>query len=170
MATKQSLLEFQRQLLEKLKVAPTTATLNALLGFELGQSAWLVSLTEISEVIPCPPIETVPMTKNWLLGAANYRGQVFSVVDLAQFFGEAPATLDSSARLLIVERRIVAGCGLLVPKVLGLRNPSSLEEVSGYAPTTPWAKTRRHDSNGRAWLELDLRRLAADATFHDVAA
>ena len=171
MRARKNLLEFQRQLLERLAAAPHNTTSDTLLGVSLGDQRWLINLSEISEVVPCPPIELLPLTKPWLRGAANFRGQIYSVVDLANFIvGSAtPTPTTAGSRLLLVHRRVTLGCALLVSKVLGLRNPASFADDATTPTAFPWVKATRIDGEQRRWAELDLRRLTSHQTFLDVA-
>jgi purine-binding chemotaxis protein CheW len=55
------------------------------LAFDLGETTFGMPLANVREVDRIPTITPVPNTPAWLLGAANLRGQICSVVDLAGF-------------------------------------------------------------------------------------
>ncbi|MBI4692489.1 MAG: chemotaxis protein CheW [Gammaproteobacteria bacterium] len=169
MGKRTSLVEFQRELLERLSVAPRGEALNALLAVALGDEPWLIGLGDISEVLPVPPIETVPWTKRWLQGAVNVRGQVYGVVDLAAFVGAGAAAAGPGARILLVHRRIANACALLVPRVIGLRNPTSFIADLAMPGDAPWVRTIHVDAEKQRWSELDLRRLTSHPTFLEAA-
>ena len=169
MGKRLSLVEFQRQLLERLSLAPRGEALNALLAVELGGEPWLIGLGEISEVLPVPPVEPVPWTKRWLRGAVNVRGQVYGVVDLAAFVGSGARTGEAGARILLVHRHIANACALLVPRVIGLRNPASFIADLAMPGDAPWVKQIHVDGEKQRWSELDLRRLTSHPTFLEAA-
>ena len=168
MSRRQNLLEFQQLLARRLNDAPERGTVNALLGISLGSESWLLKLTDIAEVVPCPPIESVPWTKPWFRGAVNLRGQVYSVVDLAAFVGGAMVPDSRSARLLLINRSVVRGCALLVDKVLGMRNPAAFRTAAGSTDPQAWIKSHLIDEESASWRELDLRQLTTHPTYLDV--
>jgi twitching motility protein PilI len=120
-------------------------------------------------VLPVPPIETVPWTKRWLQGAVNVRGQVYGVVDLAAFVGAGASAAGPGARILLVHRRIANACALLVPRVIGLRNPASFIADLAMPGDAPWVRNIHVDAEKQRWSELDLRRLTSHPTFLEAA-
>ena len=83
---------FQQELASRL-ATKTAAQVprSSRLGLSSGGARWLVRLADAGEVITMPPIVKVPMTRDWFMGVANIRGNLFSVVDFAGFLGhEAP--------------------------------------------------------------------------------
>ena len=169
MSRRQSLVEFQQGLARRLSDAPEQGSVNALLAISLGAEPWLIKLTDIAEVLRCPLIETVPWTKPWFRGAANFRGQVYSVVDLAAFVGAEAVADPHSARLLLLNRSIARGCALLVAQVLGMRNPDILRSVDDAGKSRPWVKSKWIDNESVTWRELDLGKLTAAPEFLDVS-
>ena len=91
------------------------------LGFRVGDLRLVAPLGHISEVVPPVGVTPVPGTKRWLKGIANVRGDLLTIVDLADFLGKEPIVSDADCRLLIMN---VAGLrsALLVPEVIGLRH------------------------------------------------
>lgn len=169
MSRRQNLVEFQQALARRLSDAPAQATIDALLAVGLGGEPWLIKLTDIAEVLSCPPIEAVPWTKPWFRGASNFRGQVYSVVDLAAFVGAEPVLDPRGARLLLLNRSIARGCALLVAEVLGMRHPAGFRPVGDTTARRPWVKSLWLDNESATWRELDLRELTAHPEFLDVS-
>src|SRR5882672_9531902 len=169
MAEKLSLRDYQRDLAERLRAAEGSRSAS-MLALQVGEEGWLVDLVDASEVIPVPPITTVPLTRAWFRGAANIRGNLFSVVDFPAFLGGAAATLTEQSRLLLLGERFRTGAALLVDRSLGLRNPAQLKPLprSGGA-RAPWLKGEFQDPDGRAWKELDLSQLVQQQGFLNVA-
>lgn len=168
MSRRHNLVEFQENLTRRLHNAPQRETVNALLAVALGAESWLIKLTDIAEVLSCPPIESVPWTKPWFRGATNFRGQVYGVVDLAAFVGAESLADTHSARLLLLNRNVARGCALLVGKVLGMRNPAAFRPAPQAVDSRSWVKTRVLDDESAVWLELDLRELTTAQQFIDV--
>ena len=55
------------------------------MGFTLGGYSFVVSLNEISKVLPVPRITPLPGVKCWAKGIANIQSRLIPVVDLSEF-------------------------------------------------------------------------------------
>ena len=104
----------------------------------------------------------------WLVGVANVRGQLYSVTDLAAFFGEAPTPIDARSRLLLVGQRHESNAALLIERVLGLRSVADLSPLP--SDGSGWVLKEFSDAQGQHWRELALSRLLASEAFGAVAA
>ncbi len=169
MARKSSLREFQQSLALRLRDAASRKTVLSRLGFQVGQDNWLVSLSDVSEVIPVPNIVPVPMTLPWYRGVANIRGKLYSIVDFAAY-QEQPATGPGmERRVILVAEKLIEGSGFVVSRMLGLHNPDQFTpEVLEAEHARPWIKSAYRDSSGIRWYELDLSGLTRDARFLEV--
>ena len=129
------------------------------LGVQIGADLWLVEMSDISEVSPLPSITPVPFTKPWYCGVANVRGNLYGVVDMAAFMGQAEASRDGSSRVLLVSHKFAFNAGLLVNRVLGLRNTHTWQrcEVDG--------KIQYKDQQGQMWQQLNIARLLKQPEF-----
>src|SRR5271170_3961475 len=117
MAKRISLREFQESVVARLKSLQSTHTGSTKLGIQVGDSAWLVDLTDVSEVLPVPAIIGVPLTRRWFKGVANIRGNLFSVVDLPGFLGDEPVVQAASSRLLLIHPRHIVNSALMVNRM-----------------------------------------------------
>lgn len=88
--------------------------------FRLGQQDFAVPLEHVLEISRPLPITPVPNTPDWLLGVANVRGDIISMVDLTTFFGLGSPEQSSRGRL-IVARAADLVVGLIVAEVAGIR-------------------------------------------------
>ena len=161
--------DFQAGLAEKLRRAEATPAAVNRLGFQIGSRRLLVDLADAGEILTVPDIMPVPLTKSWYRGLANVRGNLFGVVDLSLFAGGPPTSLDKESRLLAFSGDLRFACGILVSRMLGLRNIADLEAASqdDAAETiaddrlfAPWVRARLVDAQSAAWQELDHRRSA----------
>jgi twitching motility protein PilI len=168
MAKRISLREFQQGLAERLASAQRGEARRALLGIASGDDLWLLDLSDSGEVVPLPPLTSVPLTKPWFAGIANVRGTLYSVVDFSAFRGGEPTRRNANARLLLVGARHGVNSALLVDRTLGLKGIDDLEAVSADADAPAWAGDSRQDAQGRKWTLLNLRELFADPDFLDV--
>ncbi len=168
MARKTSLREFQQNFALRLRDLSSRKTVASKLGFQVGMDNCFVTLSDVSEVIPVPVFVTVPQTHSWFRGVSNVRGKLYSTVDFASFQGAAATTPSMERRVILIHEKLIEGAGLLVNRMLGLRNPETFVFDSGQDPDRPWIKARYRDPNAAVWLELDLSVLAGDARFLEV--
>lgn len=170
MARKTSLREFQQNVAQRLRDLASRKTVASKLGFQVGDENWLVTLSDVSEVIPVPKTITVPLTKDWFRGVANIRGKLYSVADFAAFQGHGAIGPGMERRVILISERLIEGSGLMVTRMLGLRNPESFtpEGAADQAEDRPWIRARMRDEAGKIWNELDLPALADNLQFLEV--
>jgi twitching motility protein PilI len=157
--------DFQARLSDRLRRA-SSADVAARLGLMIGEDRYLVDLAEAGEIVPIPETMTpVPLSRDWLRGLVNLRGVLYAVSDLGRFQGGAATTLSRESRLLAVASRLNFNAAILVTRMLGLHNVTSMKETAFQAPNAPWKRRQLADSEGRIWTELSLSQLVADERF-----
>jgi twitching motility protein PilI len=170
MARKTSLREFQQNVAQRIRDLASQKTVASKLGFQVGTENWLVTLSDVSEVIPAPGTVSVPMTCSWFRGVANIRGKLYSVADFAAFQGESAIGPGMERRVILISDRLIEGSGLLVSRMLGLRNPEqfTMQASSDEARVRPWIKATYRDAGGALWHELDVAALVGNIQFLEV--
>lgn len=169
MAKRISLRDFQKDLVERLSSAKKGGGSKALLGIQAGQEYWLLDLGDAGEIVPPPPLTTVPLTRSWFDGIANIRGSLYSVVDFSAFQGGERTPAGGDSRLLLVSARFGINSALRVTRALGLRNPEELE-LQEEQDTRPWAGEVFVDKQGRIWKRLLLKNLLSQQSFLEICA
>lgn len=168
MARKTSLREFQQNVAKRIRDLASQKTVASKLGFQVGTENWLVTLSDVSEVIPVPNTITVPGTLPWFRGVANIRGKLYSVADFAAFQGQPVTGPGMERRVILIAERLIEGSGLLVNRMLGLRNPEHFTAEGTVDASRPWVKAAFRDAAGALWLEMDLSALATNLQFLEV--
>jgi twitching motility protein PilI len=160
--------EFQSQLVERMQAARSgvDARVNQL-GVMIGETRWLLSLQEAGEIVSVGSITQVPLTRDWFLGLTNIRGNLISVIDFARFQGFAPSPIDKDCRIVAFAPALSFNSGLLVSRVMGLRNIAEMElqEAPPVAEATPWSTQRYIDRESHVWTELNLSLVVQDPQF-----
>jgi twitching motility protein PilI len=164
-AARLDLRSFQRELASRLASKTAAQVESSRLGIACGDKRWLIRLGEAGEVIAVPPVVTVPLTKPWFLGLANIRGNLYSVIDFAAFLGDARIALTILSRLVLLSARGGESAGIVVERVLGLRNVAELAPAAPPQDAPAWYAQRWMDGDGNAWQEIDLSILAKDPAF-----
>lgn len=159
MSKRFNLREFQQGLLDRMQVQAASGTQIATLGIIVGQESWLVDMSDISEVLAVPELTTVPLTKQWYSGVANVRGNIYSITDLGAYMDYGITVQDAQSRVLLIGQKYNFNTGLLVSKVLGLRNSAE------------WQRSEEdgvefyQDDNGQQWRKLNIRQLLQQPEF-----
>jgi twitching motility protein PilI len=163
---KLDLRSFQKELASRLATKTAAQVESSRLGLACAGTQWLIRLADAGEVITIPSVASVPLTKPWFLGVANIRGNLYSVVDFGGFLGgEAGAGGGQSRLVLFGPRAGELKAGIVVQRVLGLRNLAELAPASPAADVPEWYGQRWMDAEGATWQEIDLARLAQDPGF-----
>jgi twitching motility protein PilI len=141
-------------------------------GFRLDELRLVSPLDQVSEVLPCPAMTPVPGTKPWLKGVANVRGNLVTIIDMAEYFGKAPVYADERARILVMN---IPGLNtaLMVHEVLGLRHfDEELErqDLSGLDDPVLAHLSGAFLQGESLWGVFDMKSLADSMTFRHVAA
>lgn len=170
-AAKLDLRTFQQELATRLASKTAAQVESSRLGLSCGGEQWLLRLADAGEVIAMPPIADVPLTKPWFRGLANIRGNLYSVIDFAGFLGRGNVAAATHNRLVVFGPRTGdLNAGIVVSRVLGLRNLAELAPAAPPADAPAWYAQRWIDADGNAWQEIDLAKLARDAAFLQVGA
>jgi twitching motility protein PilI len=171
-AAKLNLRAFQQELATRLAAKTAAQVEQSRLGIACAGEQWLIRLADAGEVTAVPQTAGVPLTKPWYLGVANIRGNLYGVIDFAGFLGHplepvVPGT--SQTRLVLFGPRVgELRAGLVVHRVLGLRNLAELSKSEPPAGAPEWYGARWTETGGAVWQEIDLARLAQDTAFLQV--
>jgi len=140
--------------------------------FRLGTSQLACNIDRIQEILPLPSSTPVPGAKPWILGLANVRGSLMTVVDLWWFLSGEPAAVTSSSRLLATGPH-KSPVGLLIDEVFGQRHFLNSDAQEAELPNDSPLQGlvhNQHQLGSEFWQELDLDRLFNIAEFLNGAA
>jgi twitching motility protein PilI len=140
--------------------------------FRIGDSRLACNVKQVHEFLPLPAFTPVPGTKPWILGLANVRGDLLTIVDLAWFLNGERSKISMRTRLLAASLR-GRPVGLLVDEVFGQRHFLNDEGKNTRLPKDSPLKNfvHKHYRSGKdVWQELDLETLFSTAEFLNGAA
>lgn len=130
--------------------------------FNLSGTEYAVPISNVTEIGNPLGVTPVPNVPDWMLGVANLRGDVTSVIDLRIFLGMEPAAYEKSSRMMVAQtREEELKLGLIVDRVSGISfldrekmgPPTNIDDqISPYLVGT-------HEQNGRLLVALDLEKL-----------
>lgn len=159
MSKRFNLREFQQGLLDRMQVQAQGGNQIATLGVLIGRDSWLVDMADISEVLAVPELTHVPLTKPWYSGVANVRGNIYSITDLGAYMGVGATPRELQTRVLLLNEKFNFNTGLLVAKVLGLR------DSAGWQSDEKNGELVYQDKAGQQWKKLDIRQLLQQPEF-----
>lgn len=170
LARRTRLREFQAQLVERMQaVRDDTQAHTNQLAVEIGQTRWLLNLHEVGEIVSVGTITKVPLTRDWFLGLSNVRGNLINVIDFARFCGETSTPIDKDSRIVAFASALSFNNGLLVSRIIGLRNTADMElQGTTESGTAPWSTKRYRDRDTQVWVELNLSLVIQDPQFLQV--
>lgn len=163
---------YQQDILARLKslVDSGQTTSSSRLGVKVGGFNGLLSLMDISEVLPVPEVIKVPLTHSWFMGMANVRGNLYALSDLAHFLGNEARPITHESRILLAHARFGVNAGLLVDQLIGLRNIEEMQLQKAAKDKPDWQLEHYKDASGQDWIELDLAALLGQKEFMQIAA
>lgn len=177
MSNKQGLRELQQRLAQRMQAAREQPQQASWLAVECAGVPILFSLRQAAEIFTPVPLKAVPYVQPWMMGVANLRGGLHTVVDLAGFLGlraqgGAARAESASARLVSINPELNINCALLVDRLLGLRGDELKDagEAEEGAQRPAFAGPRLRDPQGRVWQVLDLASLVRHEQFLRITA
>ncbi|MFN0182953.1 MAG: chemotaxis protein CheW [Aquabacterium sp.] len=174
MAKREALRDLQSRLALRMQAVRSEHPQAAWLAVDCGGQGVLFPLQQAGEIFDFGTLVPVPHTRPWVLGVANLRGGLHTVVDLAGFLGLPAAAARDQQRLVAFNPSLGTHCALRVDRLQGLRHAADLTpladdpDVGSRRPA--FAAARYSDASGRLWQEIALAALAVDASFLAIAA
>ncbi|HNU66540.1 MAG TPA: chemotaxis protein CheW [Methylotenera sp.] len=171
MAKTSNLREFQEGILQKLKEATSqgAAESTSRLGVMVGEYRLLINLTAVTEVLPVPTLQSVPLTQPWFLGVANVRGNLYNITDLLQFIGKPALPKTIHSRILLLNSLNTTQTALVVTSLVGLRNIESMKvkqkAIIERGLLDLLIKQVYEDENQQTWEELNIEALVQHQDF-----
>jgi len=175
MTSKDALRELQLRLASRLQAARERPRAAGWLAVECATLGLLLPLAQAGEIHPARQVAPVPHAKPWMVGVANLRGQLNTVIDLGSFLHlrqpVTPGASRTGAQLVMLNPSLRVNAAILVDRLAGLRDSEQLERLPPATEPRPgFAGSSWRDPQGRVWQELDLAALVQDPQFLDVAA
>lgn len=140
--------------------------------FRLGDTRLACDSERIQEILSIPQATPVPGAKPWILGLANVRGAILTIVDLAWFLTGKRSAMTVRSRLLSSQLH-KAPVGLLIDEVFGQRHflsEDATDAALGDDSPLKWLVSKKHKVGAETWHELDLDRLFSSQEFLNGAA
>ena len=139
--------------------------------FRLGPHRLTVGITEVEEILPLPQSTPVPGAKEWLIGLANVRGNLVTIVDLGWFLFGSRTPITARTRLILT-RLQGRYLGLIVDEVYGQRH-FNVHDVNDQTPDDDALAGRiekMFTQGEEHWGRFRMNQLMTDPQFLDGSA
>ncbi len=100
------------------------------LVFSLGKENYCIDVRQAKEVMKMPETTRVPNVPSFVIGVANLRGEIISILDLHYFFGLEPVGKSHEVRVIVTDLSGEA-VGLRVDRV---QDTLEIDEAEVQAP------------------------------------
>jgi twitching motility protein PilI len=140
-------------------------------GFRFGDHYLVVPMGEIAEILEYPELTRVPHAKPWVLGIANIRGSLLTVIDLNGFIEGKNTKLSRNSRVLVTQQENMSS-GLLVDEVLGMRHffeEEKLPDTSEFKDTLRPFLNDGYRQGDQEWGVFSMYKLIDNPGFMEVA-
>lgn len=162
MSKRLNLREFQQSLSNRMQAKANADNQVTTLGVQISGKNWLIDMSDISEVLPLPPLTKVPMSKSWFRGVVNVRGNLYCVADMASYLNNNSVETNSANRVLLVADKHAFNAALLVDRALGLRDTRNWKQSDNEG------QIEFIDEQGTSWQKMDVSDLLNQKEFLQV--
>ncbi len=141
------------------------------IGFSLLGRRFVVSMSEVSEMLEVPSYTRLPGVQPWIKGVANVRGRLLPLFDMAVYFGERLTGRRKQQRVLILETERLY-TGLIVDQVFGMQHfpvDTYKPPIGGESPDLRNLVGGSYRLNNNEWTVFSLVGLAVDGRFVNAA-
>ena len=164
------LLDLERRTLESSSGLPTLDRDNdewVGVGFRIGDSRLIASMSEVKEILDLPDYTLVPGVKPWIVGVANVRGSLLPILDMKSYLLGEDIKNRQKGRVIVIDYKGF-NTGLIVEEVYGMRHfreadvtadiPEVPEDISPYIEGA-FKQDEEH------WPVFDFNEMAQDERF-----
>jgi len=164
------LLDLERRTLKGLTSLPSLDLIEEEwvgVGFRIGESKLIASMSEVKEILDLPEYTLVPGVKSWIVGVANVRGNLLPILDMKTFLFGEDIKQRNKGRVIVIDYKGF-NTGLIVEEVYGMRHfresdvtsnlPDLREEISPYV-----GKVFKQDEE--QWPVFEFNEMTQDERF-----
>jgi twitching motility protein PilI len=90
-------------------------------GFRIGDSRLIASMSDIKEILDLPEYTEVPGVKSWIVGVANVRGNLLPIMDMKGYLLGDDIRQRHKGRVIVIDY-MGFDTGLVVEEVYGMRH------------------------------------------------
>jgi twitching motility protein PilI len=138
--------------------------------FNVGGLDLVAPFTGEYEIVPNQKLYPLPMSRSWVKGVTNIRGEIYTVIDFSEFIGQKPTRITKTCNLFLLPDPTLKSALLLASRI-------SLRSFSTELPVTsatmfgsrlsPYISRVLIDGSTR-WGVLDIDALSKSESFSQI--
>ena len=137
------------------------------IGFRVGNSKLISSMSDVKEILDLPEVTTVPGVKSWVVGIANVRGSLLPIMDMKSFLLGDDIKQRYKGRVVVIDYKGF-NTGLVVEEIYGMRHFRDTD-VAADAPEiheniSPYIE-RVYTQDDENWPVFNFNRMIDDKRF-----
>jgi twitching motility protein PilI len=137
------------------------------LGFRVGNSRLIASMSDVKEILDLPDVTSVPGVKPWVIGIANVRGSLLPIMDMRGFLLGDDGKQRKKGRVIVIDYMGV-NTGLVVEEIFGMRHfrdgDASDEAANVPDDISPYIE-KVYQQDEEYWPVFSFNELAQDKRF-----
>ena len=142
------------------------------LAFQLGAHKYLMPITDVSEVLAINDLTAIPRSPSWLVGIANVRGNLITLLDTHELiFGTPISGKYDSKRMLLIKQE-AHHYGLIIDSIIGMKSfnrDQGIDEVPEGFNYDFIDHISAFYSSGEEWFAaLSIQSLLSDERFNQL--
>ena len=91
------------------------------IGFRIGDSKLMASMSEVKEILDLPEFTHVPGVKSWVVGIANVRGNLLPIMDMRGFLLGEDIRQRQKGKVIVIDYKGF-DTGMVVEEIFGMRH------------------------------------------------
>ncbi len=144
------------------------------LAFQLSTHKYIIPIADVTEVLAVNDLTGIPRSPSWLVGIANVRGNLITLLDTHEFiFGKPIQGKVDSKRMLLVNQDIHY-YGLIIDSIIGMKSfnaDQGIDEVPEGFDYDHIDHISAFYSSGEEWFAaLSIQSLLSDERFAQLQA
>lgn len=169
MAQRESLKEYQDSVLNKMEQArqSTMGDTTLYFGFMCNNMNFLIDGFHVVETTNSSVIQPIPVAKPWAIGAANIKGEVYSITDFSLLIG---GKRIKKGKFLVLSESIISGSALMIESLSNLYEKDKIGEskVDSVMATLPNWINGVHLIDNNKYYMIDAEKFVNDPKFSNL--
>ena len=122
------------------------------------------------EIVPFQTLLPLPMTKVWVKGMLNIRGEIYTVIDFSEFIGSPPVQHQKTTNLLLLPDKELKSALLISGRISLRLFDINLPTVSkdSFSETLGLFLSTALDDGGSRWGVLNVQALSSSNQFNSI--
>jgi len=136
-------------------------------GFRIGESKLIASMSDVKEILDLPQFTIVPGVKSWMVGIANVRGSLLPIMDMKGYLLGENIKQRQKGRVIVIDYKGF-NTGLVVEEVYGMRHfregDATTDIPDVHESITPFIE-RAFKQDEEHWPVIDFKEMTSDERF-----